>query len=192
MTTVCAVARAGRVVMGADSMAVLNERALHGRTKVIELQVKDPSANPDHPSLLLGFAGNGALSDLVLAHFTVDAAPAPDDDPQPWAATVAQGVTQIAIENWLVDNGKLDGNLLLGWAGHVWTIHTNGAHRHPDGVAAIGSGAEFALGALYMIDTWPRSVGEAESVEDAVKAAVTVASHLDIYSGGPPLVLSIP
>jgi ATP-dependent protease HslVU (ClpYQ) peptidase subunit len=53
VTTVCAVARRGRVVMAADSMATLGNERVFGVRKIAELNALDPFANPDHPSVLI-------------------------------------------------------------------------------------------------------------------------------------------
>lgn len=193
MTTVCAVARAGRVVMGADSLAVTGNEKCLGLTKLIELRAVDVSANPGNPSVLLGVSGRAALIDAIRDHLVIDALPAPGDEVRPWVVAIACAIADLAAQFRLLDSdGGPDGNVLLGWAGEVWLICTSGAIRMASDIGAIGSGADYASGALYAIDSWPRMMGEAEQVEDAVRAAVTIASYLDVYSGGPPLVLSIP
>ncbi|MGI8666193.1 MAG: hypothetical protein ACR2N4_09210 [Jatrophihabitans sp.] len=193
MTTVCAVARDGRVVMGADSASICYSRPTLGQVKLMVLPIEDASANPDNPAVLIGMAGASAMKDLVRSELRVPPAPAPDDDPQPWAARIAQQITALMRDHSLLNSdGGLDGNALLGWSGHVWTISTSGAVLAAEGIAAIGAGEEAAMGALYAIDTWPRLMGEGESVDNAVRSAVVIANHLNIYSAGPVLVMSIP
>jgi hypothetical protein len=179
--------------MGADSLTTWGNEPEPGAVKIIKVEAFDVSANPGNPSLLLGFCGHAGLWDAMRADLRIDRVPGPDEDPQPWAAQVARQITEVAAAWRLLDrDGDVDGNALLGWGGRVWRLSSACARQISGGIVAVGSGGAYATGALVAIDTWPRLMGEAESVEDAVSAAVVIASHLDVRSGGTPLVLSIP
>lgn len=169
----------------------MDDRRLLGVVKLLRMPITNAIAEQGG-SVLLGFCGAGALVDIAAAELNLDAAPAPGDDPHPWAVCMGQAITGLARDHGLLEDGHLNGNVLIGWGGNVWSVYTEGAHLHTDGIAAIGTGAALALGALHAMTTWPRIVGECEALEDAVAMAVTIASGLDLYSGGPSVVMSIP
>lgn len=181
MTTVCAVARNGTVVMAADSMTTVYDRPIYGARKIIQLAVADARNDFDNSTLLIGCSGDGAYAGLLRnGHYHVDAIPDPDVDAQPWATAVAQGITELGIEHGLTDDGRLDAHLLLGWRGQLWTLVHQQAIYHPDGIAAIGSGEGPAIGAIdYALAT-----GYADDLPGLLTAAVTIGIRRDRYSGG--------
>lgn len=178
MTTVCAVARDGVVVMGADSMTNVYDRPVYGVRKIARVDVKDASADPANPTLLLGIAGDGALANLVNA-LSIDTTPTPDEPCQPWANTVASALTEILVEAGCTENGRIDGNLLLGWRGQLWTISHHQAIPHLDGVAALGAGEGPAIGCLdYGLRIGNRDLAQ------LVAIAVGIGIDRDKHSGG--------
>lgn len=145
MTTVVACTQAGSVFMAADSMINVYDRPIVGSVKKIaRIAAGDGEA-------LIGMSGAGGLPGTIAAGFKLPDVPGPDDDPHPWAHAVAVAVTQLAMETGLVEDGKLDGSVLLGWRGQLWTIGHAVAVGHPDGRAAIGSGEGPAIGALDVL-----------------------------------------
>lgn len=180
MTTVCAVARKGRVVMGADSMTNVYDRPVYG-----VLKVRRFPAGPGE--CLLGICGDGATADLLTAHLTIPTPPGDSASLQPWALSVAQAVTSVAIEYGILTDGRMDGSVLLGHAGHVWTLSHQQATPHHDGVAAIGSGEGPAIGAIdYGLER-----GD-DNLESLIIRAVLIGMNRDRYSGGTATVETLP
>lgn len=129
--------------------------------------------------VLLGVAGAGGLPGCLTANLKIDAVPLPGEDVDAWAHAIACAITDIATEAGLMEDGDIDGSVLLGWGGRVWTISQSCACAHPDGRAAIGSGEGPAIGALdVLLDT-------GVDPSEAVVRAAQVGIARDRYSGGP-------
>lgn len=174
MTTVVACAVDGTVVMGADTCTNVYERPiLNGAQKIVRLSAGDGD------EVLLGVAGGGGLVGVLEAGLKLKAAPGDGENPQPWAHAVAVAVYELARDGGLLDGGQLDGHLILGWRGRLWTIAHSVAIPHPDGRAAIGSGEGPAIGALDVLLDRGVPAGE------AVYEAVTVGCRRDRYSEPP-------
>lgn len=174
MTTVAAVCRAGRVFMAADSQVTCYDRpVIGGIGKILRL------ATADGQPLLAGASGSAALAGLLEVDLEVPAAPADDADPQRWAYKVARAVTQLAVDTGCVSDGQMDGSVLLGWNGRVWTLTHAQAIPHVDGIAAIGSGEGVAIGAVDAL------LGQGVDPADAVRLALQIACTRDVYSSGP-------
>jgi hypothetical protein len=69
-------------------------------------------------------------------------------DCQAWAMSVAVELNRWAVETGITQDGRMDGSVLLGWHGRLWTCSEVQAIPHPDGRAALGSGEGPAIGAL--------------------------------------------
>ncbi len=173
MTTVAAIARQGLVHMAADTMTNVYDRPVFGVSKILRLPA-GPGAE-----MLVGVCGDGALDGVLRSDLKVKASPAAGDDLQAWASTVARAITEIAGGVGLMSEGRLDGSLLLGFAGRVWTVVHAQAVPHHDGVAAIGSGEGPAIGAVDAL--LERGVSPPEALESAVRIAIA----RDRYSGAP-------
>jgi ATP-dependent protease HslVU (ClpYQ) peptidase subunit len=190
LTTIVGYARNGAVYMAADTMTNVYERPIVGGARKLH-RVK---AGLDD-EVLLGICGAGGLAGELPQHLKIDAVPglkidavpdgADDPDVQAWAHTVARAITEIAVEAGLVDDGKLDGHLLLGWGGRLWTLTHTMAIPHPDGVAAIGSGEGPAIGAL---DALVELAANGTIPWDPLRFTITAAAvgiARDRYSGAP-------
>lgn len=175
MTTVVAYARVGVIAMAADTCINVYERPIIGGAAKI---VRFPAGRGE---VLLGFAGAGGLPGVLAARLEVPSEPADDGDPQVWATSVARAITEVAVAAGLVDDGKLDATLILGWRGRLWSISHMVAVPHSDGVAAIGSGEGPAIGALdaFIVAAWPWSPVE------MVAQACAIGIARDRYSAGP-------
>ncbi|TDC02107.1 hypothetical protein E1091_01505 [Micromonospora fluostatini] len=177
MTTVVAYGDGRTVWMAADTCTNVYERpVIGGATKILRLDAVDDD-------VLVGLAGHGGLAS-VLPETVLPISPEEGEPTQNWANAVALALTQRAIEHGLVDDGQLDGNLILGWRGQVWTIAHAMAIPHPDGVAAVGSGEGPAIGALDALricDVHPTK---------AIQLAVEIACRRDRYSM-PPLQVEV-
>jgi ATP-dependent protease HslVU (ClpYQ) peptidase subunit len=173
MTTVLAVARDGVVYMAADSTTVIYDRPLAGAArKITRLAAGDSE-------VLVGLCGDMGLDGIVKYQMQVAQPPQPGEDPGRWAYSFAAGITELAVGAGLVEDGRLDGNLILGWGGHVWTISHANCAAHPDGIAAIGSGQGVAIGAVDAL------LSHNVDPDVAVWAALRIAIRRDIASDGP-------
>lgn len=149
MTVVAALARAGRVVMAADTCTNYQGTHVLGARKIARITVGDDDA-------LLAASGSGALLGLH-THWSSAAAPDPDDpaDVQAWAHEAARALSELAAAQTpplLADAGGgtqiVDGAFLLGWRGRLIYFFTHQGVVLPDGIGALGMGADYAFGAL--------------------------------------------
>ena len=161
--------------MAADTLTHVYDRPVTGVRKLLRMRVGE---RRPFSELLLGFAGDAALVPLVAAGMEFKHAPGSDDDVQAWVDGIAQSVTQAAVEAGIVDDGRMDGLVVLGWHGRVWTIGHSYSIPHEDGVAAVGSGEGLALGA---IDTL---LAGGVPPQEAVVAGLQVAMRRDRHTGG--------
>lgn len=181
MTTVVAFSFGEACVMAADSYTNVYDRPVDGAQKVIQCTTTDGGY------YLLGFASEGAGPSIIRRHLTIHEMPdlRDDDSRNGWANTTAQAITELYADHLLLEQGRMDANLLLGAAGYLWTITHMQAIPHLDGLGAIGSGEGPALGALYAYLN-----GGMDPVE-AVTEACRIGIQLDRYSGGQPLVVRL-
>ncbi|WP_047892560.1 hypothetical protein [Micromonospora sp. RV43] len=180
MTTVVAAAVDGTVYMAADTMINVYDRPIPGGARKI---VRLPAGDGE---VLIGVTGSGGLIGVVESLLKIDGEPGPDEDPQQWAFTVAKAVTELAAEAGLYEDGRMDGSLLLGWKGRLWTLVHACAVPHHDGRTALGSGEGPAIGALdALLD---RDVPP----ETAVVDAVHIGCKRDRFSGLPIQVELLP
>lgn len=180
MTTIAAIARDGDVHMAADSMANIWDRPVIGGVPKL---IRRPAQGGGE--VLFGCSGDAAISALIRYGLHLDAVPGPADDPQPFADTVAQAVTELARDTGLLENGRMSATVLMGWHGQLWTLTHGIAVRHPDGIAAVGSGEGPAMGAMYALLS--PTVDPARTVVAAARIAIT----LDRHSDGPVVVAEL-
>lgn len=174
MTTVVALARHGQVWMAADSLTNVYERPVRdGARKIRRVPVGD-----DGGVCLLAVSGAGGLADLMGFRLRLAAAPESAGLGR-WAADAAWAVTELAQAVVLVSESRVDGSLLLGYGGRLWTLSESHAIPAPDGIAALGSGEGPAIGALDAL--LAHGVGPAR----AVLGAVRIAIDRDRNSAGP-------
>lgn len=170
MTTIAALARDGHVWMAGDSATNVYDRPiLDGARKVRRL------TGDSGVEILLGFCGVGALAGLIPAKLLVEPMPQRDEGLQPWAASIAWAVSDLAFEARLTQDGQMDASILLGAAGRLWTLSNYGAIPHPDGVAALGSGEGPAMGALDVL--LELDIEPAAAVVRAAQVAVARDQH---------------
>jgi ATP-dependent protease HslVU (ClpYQ) peptidase subunit len=176
VTTIAALAVTGRIVFGADTLTNVYERPiLNGARKVFRRRCTKGG------ELLLGVCGAGALADVMRVGLTVDSLPGSDpDDQQAWATAVCWAVTDLAVERGLTDQGQMDGSVLLGAVGRLWTMSNSHAIPHHDGVATLGSGEGPAIGALDVLRQQPGF-----DPRDAVERAVRIGAARDKHSALP-------
>lgn len=176
MTTIAALAVSGHVFMAADTVTNVYDRPIVGAVQKIR---RVPIGQDGHKGeCLIAVCGDGALADMVSHLLVLDSVPAEGDDSQSWAAAVARACTALAVEQGLTEAGRLDGTLLLGWNGQMWSMPHGQAIRHLDGVAALGSGEGPAIGALD-------ALRNQMDPEIAVTTAVHIAIERDKHSMAP-------
>jgi ATP-dependent protease HslVU (ClpYQ) peptidase subunit len=175
MTTLVAAAQDDLIVMAADTMTNVYDRPIIGGAKKIRRLKVGGS-----PNALVGFAGCGGLV-AAATHITIDETPDPTDDVacQEWAMQVAVQLNRWAVETGITQDGRMDGSVLLGWHGRLWTCSEVQAIPHPDGRAALGSGEGPAIGALDAFLACGKPLGE------AVLAAAQVGVSRCRYSEAP-------
>lgn len=182
MTVVAAVALSDRVVMGCDTATDHDGTTIYRADgKITVLEVGDER-------VLIGSAGNSAIRSVLSRHWKLTAVPpetAAVAEADEWAAAAAEAITDVlanATPPLLMRHNDsadcLDGCLLLAWRQHLWIIHTHAAFRPHDGVAAIGSGRELAIGSLYT----GQALGNPTPVQ-SVTLAVTLACRHDSGCG---------
>lgn len=183
MTVIAAVARDGRVVMGADRQTNCENHAVHGARKIRRIPVGDTGGY-----VLLAAAGNGAMPNLLAQHLKVEQTPGPDDDTpavQDWADVIASAATEVlaGTEPAMLTGGNhdeprsMDGALLLALRGRLFYLFTHQTAYVPDGVAALGSGADVALGAMHV------ALDRGDAPDAAVTSAVALACRFSPYCG---------
>lgn len=171
MTTIAALADGQTVWMAADSCTNVYNRPLPGAArKIRRLHVGDDTA-------LLGYCGDGALPSLIDASLTVER-PDNNNDLDTWANAVARAITELAVDAGLVEEGHLDGSVLLGFRGRLWVLTHMQAVVITDGICTLGSGEGPAIGVLdALVGTRP--------ADQLVRLAVELACHRDRYSEPP-------
>lgn len=175
MTTVIGLAREGVVFMAADSQVSLCERPMPTVKKILRLPVGDDGAE-----VLLALAGDGALISLARRFLKFESVPGPDEDElTDFADQLAIGMAELAREHGALDEGRMAGMLLMGFAGRLWTVLHSNVVPHPDGLAAVGSGGDAALGAMDAM------LGFGVDPAEAVVRAVQIAIGRDVNSAGP-------
>lgn len=174
MTTVLALAEGGNVYMAADSTTNAGDEVMpDAARKVIEVPVGGETA-------LLGWCGDGALGKVIGRHLKLSGADRPTDhDLDAWADRTASAITDIVREAGLVDRetGRIDGAAALGFRGRLWIVTDHQAVPVRRGAVGIGSGGDFACGAL---DAMPTG-----APLDRLRRAVAVACARDRYSDEP-------
>lgn len=181
MTTVAALAVNGEVHMAADSLTNVYDRPIIDGARKIRRKLVGTGGG----EALVAVCGDGGLADLIAYQLFLDAAPGVGEDLGPWAAAVAKAVTELAVEAGLTEGGRLDGTLLLGFRGRLWTLTHAQAIPIPDGVAALGSGEGPAMGAMDVLRATDTALA------DVVRAATVVAIGRDKHSAEPVYVESL-
>ncbi len=196
MTTVIGFARDGVVYMAADSQVSLCERPMPTVNKILRLPVGTRGAE-----LLLAVAGDGALASLARRFLKFEGEPdlRDENDLVDFTDQLAICMGELAREHGALDEGRMAGMLLLGFAGRLWTVLHSNVVPHPDGLAAVGSGGDAALGAMDAMLAMGRveQVGPADCVVKAVLIAIgrdvnsSAPVHVEVLHPAPPAAPSI-
>lgn len=183
MTVVAALRDAGRVVLAADSCTVDGGDIRFPNTR----KLFDLPAGTDR--VVIGCAGRASYN-LVLRHgLKIEASPIDDEDPDAWAAAIAQAAWEIADASKIVDkDGEIDGVALLAWRNRLWLMGGDQTLIPCDRPVTIGSGGQVALGALDVLTDSSYTLGlDAETI--AGRAVAAACAH-HATCGGPIQVLA--
>jgi ATP-dependent protease HslVU (ClpYQ) peptidase subunit len=175
VTVVAALARDGRVVMAADTATQYANTQVRGARKIRRL--KDAGGS----EVLLAGSGSGGIL-AVTAALTIEAMPSglvAEQIWDEWADRVASAVTSHLagqtpplLRTTDDQSQVIDGAYLLAACGRLWYLFTHAAVRVTDGVACLGSGGDYALGALC-------ASGRQFPAETLVSEAVMIACKYD-------------
>ncbi|PSR63986.1 hypothetical protein C8259_09040 [Nocardia nova] len=167
--------------MGCDTASDHNGTALYTRLGKI-----GGFKTTDGETVLIGGAGHAAIIPTLQRRLTIDGSPREQDEigAEGWASAVAEAITGVLADAnppLLSPAGEhaacLDGILLMAWRQYLWVVQTHSAIRPHDGIAAIGSGRDIALGAMHTALDY-----EAQPY-DAVHSAVRWAAQFDSGCG---------
>ena len=172
MTTVAALIRDGVVHMAADSQTNIYDRPVYGAQKIVRLTAGGES-------LLLGVAGDGAMSDLLTHDWTPPEVPA--DDLGPWLHDVAFTITDLCMQrNVGIDDGRLTSSVLIGYRGQLWHLTHHQVIAPGMNCAAIGRGEEPAMATMLALQEHT-----ALSPDTILTQAIGYAARLTNGTGGP-------
>ena len=172
-TTVLAVLREGRLAMACDGQVTLGQTVVKQGAQKIRL-AKNGRA-------VLGFAG-GAADGLTLAERL-------DAKLEAHKGNVRRAAVELA-RDWRTDRmlRRLEAMLVVGDPGCVLVVSGNGDVIEPDdGIAAVGSGAPYALAAA-------RALVRFASLEPAeiAREALRLAAEICIYTNDQIQVVTLP
>jgi ATP-dependent protease HslVU (ClpYQ) peptidase subunit len=138
MTVIAAVAREGRITIAADT-------ASHeGATRFLA----SPKIRRYPGDVLLAGAGLASLLQALRDPATIPSRAT--DDLDEWAQSTAEKITGVLLAQQppMVEDGSLNGELILGYGGRLWYIDANYAVPCHAGIGVIGSGSDVAFGAI--------------------------------------------
>ena len=163
LTTVVAVRKGGQVEFGCDSQVSWGGRAHHGVAKVVA-----------NGCVTFGFAGSSRILDIM--EFMLIPVRAVGVSDREWIISVFVPAVLRAVKEVdapRVKDGQVDleGRVILFVGDTLGYLAGNLSFvGEPSGVLGVGSGADFALGAL--------------AAGASVTRAVEIARELDMYTGG--------
>lgn len=146
MTVIVGLVAEGVAWLGADSCGVDDNGRRRPGGKLLRLPVGDGCA-------LLAHAGEGALK-LVVRHGLTTEAPEDAGSLDGWAQALAVASAELALDHKppITDgDGGVAGHSLLAYSGRLWHLAQGCAESAAGPVAAIGSGSDYALGALTVL-----------------------------------------
>ena len=172
-TTVLAVRHAGTVVMASDGQVTLGQTVVkHGARKVRRLF---------HDKVLAGFAGSAADGFALYARFEAKL--------EEHRGQLERAAVELA-KDWRTDRAlrRLEAMLLVADTKGMYLLSGTGDVIAPDeGILAVGSGGPYATAAaraLYRNTSMPAG--------EIVRAALRIASEIDIYTNDAIVVETLP
>jgi ATP-dependent HslUV protease subunit HslV len=162
-TTVIGVLRGGRCAMGSDGQVTLGETVIkHTARKIRKLS---------DGQVLAGFAGSAADSLTLLERFEAKLSE--------YKGNLTRAAAELAKE-WRTDRvlRRLEAMLVVADRERILLLSGSGEILEPDdGIAAVGSGAPYALAAAKAL------VSHTElSVAEIVRTSLEIAGRICIYS----------
>ena len=171
MTCVVGVVQKGRVYIGVDSAAV------QGWTRRASQVSKVFRRGP----FLIGYTTSFRMGQLLEHHLNV---PAQTDKVSDMTFMVTQFIEAVRVLlkekgfTKIESNTEKGGQFLVGYRGQLYTIESDFQVGHQvEQFDAIGSGAEFALGAVKAL--------EGKKPQVRVRRALEIAAHLNMGVCGP-------
>lgn len=133
--------------------------------------------------LFVALTGYSRQADL-LEYASFDP-PYPGTDMRKWAVTKFVPVVREAFTmNGFTetDSGSLNMGLFVAYKGRAFSVGSNLAVREVTEFEAMGSGGNYAAGALSILNDPSCAAGLSEK---DVELAISIAARYDIYTGGP-------
>jgi len=166
MTCVVGMVQRGTVYIGVDSAAVQGwTRRRSGVAKVFR---RGP--------FLMGYTTSFRMGQLLEHHLE---APAQDPAQADMAFMVTQFIERVRALlkekgfTKIESNTEKGGQFLVGYRGHLYTIESDfQVAQQADGYDAVGSGAEFALGAMMALAALPPT--------RRIRKALEIAAHFNM------------
>lgn len=166
MTTIIGLVHAGKAYMGCDSQTT------HGWAKTIRPEKDQKIIRRD--GFLIGCSGNTRLIDLVKAQLQI-----PSDACIP---ALVEAMRKCFDEHGFLKKDspqEFDGGCLVICNGELHHIANDfSTSTYADGFYAIGTGSDFALGALAVLDF-------RRNPKKTIRRALEVAAKFDMGSSGP-------
>jgi ATP-dependent HslUV protease, peptidase subunit HslV len=162
-TTILTVRHGGQVAIGGDGQVTYGDTVLKQDTVKIRKLLNDQA--------IVGFAGSTADAFALLERFETKAKDYPGNIPR--------AATELA-RDWRTDRAlrRLEAMLIVISAEHSLLITGQGDVVQPtDGILGIGSGGSYAVAAAKALTRHADL-----SAADIVRAALTIASEIDVYT----------
>lgn len=171
MTCVVGLVHKGSVHIGVDSAAV------QGWTRRTSKLPKVFRRGP----FLIGYTTSFRMGQLLEHHLTVPEQEAGQDDLAFMVTQFIERVRALLKEKGFTrveSNTEKGGQFLVGYRGHLYTVESDfQVGKQAEGYDAIGSGAEFALGAMRALPDLPPG--------KRLRKALEVAAHFNMGVSAP-------
>jgi ATP-dependent protease HslVU (ClpYQ) peptidase subunit len=177
MTCIVGLVHRGSVYIGGDSASV------QGWTSRVTRLPKVFRRGP----FLIGYTTSFRMGQLL--QFGLEARPQRDDedDMEFMVTEVAERVRQLLKERGVAkveSNAESGGQFLIGYRGRLFSVQQDfQVNEMADGYDAVGSGAEYALGAIRALDRSPP--------QSRLKRALEISAHFNMGVSGPFFVRSL-
>lgn len=160
MTAIVGIVKKNKVYMGGDAAYLRGwEISLHPGTKVFS-----------NDNCIIGVAGEARCIDILRYHFQIPN-PSTDDLPTYMSVDFAEAIRQVLKDKGYSEreneSESFGSYFLVGIAGRLFEIGSTYEVIEHESYAAIGSGADVALGALYATE----NKSPIDRIELALKAA---------------------
>jgi ATP-dependent protease HslVU (ClpYQ) peptidase subunit len=171
MTCIVGLVHRGSVYVGGDSASV------QGWTSRITRLPKVFRRGP----FLIGYTTSFRMGQLLQHHLEVRTQRDDEDDTEYMVTEVAERVRLLLKERGLAKveaNAESGGQFLVGYRGRLFSVQQDfQVNEMADGYDAVGSGAEYALGALRALDRSP-PLGR-------LRKALEISAHFNMGVSGP-------